>query len=57
MALVGASWSETKNSTLEYVMPLAEILDSEARFGQDFKFKFIQDADVWVRCAFGNVSL
>ena len=23
--------------------------DSEARFGQDFKFKFSRDADVWLR--------
>ena len=23
--------------------------DSEAKFGQDFKFKFSRDADVWLR--------
>ena len=23
--------------------------DSEARFGQDFKFKFSRDTDVWLR--------
>jgi len=23
--------------------------ESEARFGQDFEFKFIGDADVWLR--------